>query len=361
MLRRLIHRVDEKVNVKLLVKIMLLLLILYLLQETDRVWGSWVTTLISILKPFLIGFVVAYVLHPLIEFLQEHKIKSNLAVIIVLLGFIVVIILLMLVLIPLLYDKILEFGNSLIYAVQWIIDFITTNIETDDISIVNTVGDYVTNFIKQWQSWLPQVTNALPSVFNSLLSVFSTIAFSLIIGIYMLFDFDRIKNCIRKIALMLMPHSEKYISEIDMNLTVYLKSLVILMVIKFFEYGLLYFLVGHNDWMIVALLTSIGLIIPYFGSTVANCIGILTGLTLSPIRFICLCLGIVVLSSVDGYVIGPLVHQKRSALGPLISLFAVFAGGIVAGIWGITLAVPVALCIRSIIEVYSEEQDEEHA
>ena len=40
MLRRLIDKVDEKVNVKLLVKIMLLLLILYLLQETDRVWGT---------------------------------------------------------------------------------------------------------------------------------------------------------------------------------------------------------------------------------------------------------------------------------------------------------------------------------
>ena len=226
---------------------------------------------------------------------------------------------------------------------------------------MNTVGDYVTNFIKQWQSWLPQVTNALPSVFNSLLSILSTVIFSLIIGIYMLFDFDRIKYCIRKGALMFMPHSEKYLTEIDAELTVYLKSLVILMIIKFFEYGLLYFLVGHNDWLIVALLTSIGLIIPYFGSTIANCIGILTGLTLSPIRFICLCVGIVILSSVDGYVIGPLIHQKRSSLGPLVSLFAVFAGGILAGVWGITLAVPVALSIRSMIEIYSKEQTEEHA
>ncbi len=247
----------------------------------------------------------------------------------------------------------------MIYGVQWIIDLITDNVEAENISIVNTIGDYVTNFIKQWQSWLPQLTNALPSVFNSVLSVVSTLAFSSIIGIYMLVDFEGIKNKICQLAMVFIPDSQKYILAVDQNVTIYLKSMVILMIIKFFEYGLLYFLVGHNDWIIVALLTSIGLIIPYFGSTVANCIGILTGLTLSPVRFLCLCAGIVVLSTVDGYVIGPLVHQKRSALGPLISLFAVFAGGILAGFWGIALAVPFALSIRSIIEIYREDEKAE--
>ncbi len=159
-------------------KLVLLLLFLYLLHETDHVWGSWVSTLLSILHPFLVGFVVAYVLHPLVEILTEHNIKKNLAVTIVLLGFGLAIIVLLVVLIPLLYDKILEFGNSLIYGVQWIIDLITDNVEAENISIVNTIGDYVTNFIKQWQSWLPQLPNALPSVFNSVLSDVTTFAFS---------------------------------------------------------------------------------------------------------------------------------------------------------------------------------------
>ena len=127
------------------------------------------------------------------------------------------------------------------------------------------------------------------------------------------------------------------------------------MLIKFCEYACLYFLVGHGDWLIIALLTAIGLIIPYFGATIANCIGILTALTLSPIRFITLLIGIALLANLDGYVIGPLVHKKRSQLGPLVSIMVVFAGGIIAGVVGITIGIPLALAIKSIYEIYEEE------
>ncbi len=94
MFKRFMAKIDGKLNIGFLVKLVLLLLILYLLQETDHVWGSWVSTLLSILHPFLVGFVVAYVLHPLVEILTEHNIKKNLAVTIVLLGFVLAIIVL---------------------------------------------------------------------------------------------------------------------------------------------------------------------------------------------------------------------------------------------------------------------------
>ena len=45
-------------------------------------------------------------------------------------------------------------------------------------------------------------------------------------------------------------------------------------------WSILYLLIGHRDWMIIAILYSIGLIIPYLGGTLAKTIGILTSLTL---------------------------------------------------------------------------------
>lgn len=359
MLKYVLKKLDSKINIQLLIKIMVILIILFLIKETDNVWGSWIVALENIFTPFIIGFIIAYILNPMIEYLQQHHISKKIATMIVLLGSLSFFVILIIVLFPMLYDKILEFFNSLVYAIQWITDMVTTYSELENIEIINEVGNTATRFIREYQSWLPELTNAIPSLFNTIISMLTTILFSIIIGIYMLVDFDRIKIQIKKFFHYFNKSVDPYLNEIDDNVSVYIRSLFLLMVIKFFEYSLLYFLVGHNDWVIIGLLTAIGLIIPYFGATIANCIGILTALTLSPMRFIALLIGIVLLANVDSYVIGPLIHKKRSSLGPLVSLFAVFAGGIIANVVGITLAIPVVLAVRSVIDVYN--RDPKHA
>ena len=352
MLRQFVKKIDEKINVNLLLKILLILGILFLIQETDQVWGTWINTAKEIIKPFLFGFLIAYVLHPLVKTLNKHNVPKNIATLIVFVGLISFFVILFMVLIPILYDKILEFFNSLAYAVQWITDLITSYADTENIEIINEISKTATKFIREYQQWLPSITNAIPSLFNNAMSIVTTSLFSIIIGIYMLVDFDRMKLIIKRCVKLLFHEADPYLSEVNENVSIYIQSLCLLMLIKFVEYSFLYYLVGHNDWLVIGLLTAIGLIIPYFGASVANCIGILTALTLSPFRFICLIVGILVLANIDSYIIGPLVHRRRSSLGPLISLFAVFAGGIIANIVGIALAIPVVLAIRSIYWVY---------
>mgnify|MGYP003509822170 FL=1 len=113
-------------------------------------------------------------------------------------------------------------------------------------------------------------------------------------------------------------------------------------------------MIGHSDWLVLGVLSALGAIIPYIGGIVANAIGILSGLMLPMERIIFMLIGIVVLSNVDNYVISPIVHQKRSALGPLTTLLAIFAGGMIGNMVGIMLAIPFVLAIKTIIEVYQE-------
>lgn len=358
MIKRLFQKLDEKLSNHVLVKILLLLMILFLLMETDQVWGTWAELLIQIMRPFVIGFIIAYILYPLVTYLEAHHFKKNAAVTTVLLLFLLLIVILMMILSPALYNKILEFFNSLAYAVQWITDMIWTYGEVENPKLLNGISDAFMQLIRESQALLPSITNTLPSIVNSFIQVLSLSLFSFIIAVYMLFDFERIKQLLTRFILIFFPGSRQYLSRMNQDVSIYIRSLLLLMIIKFFEYSLLYYLVGHNDWVIVGLLTSIGLIIPYFGATFANVIGILTALTLSPARFVALLIGIAVLSNIDGYVIGPMIHQKRSSLGPILSIFAVFAGGILAGITGITIAIPLVISIKSIYEVYNEEEQE---
>ncbi|MCI9292445.1 MAG: AI-2E family transporter [Erysipelotrichaceae bacterium] len=355
MLKRFVKHIDQKIDLRLLAKVTLILLILYLLKLTSSVWGNWISVLKSILTPFVIGFAVAYVMDPLIKLLDRKGIRKNYAILLIFISLVMLCVLFGLVLIPMLYDKISGFIANLIDGVQWISSFIIEYGEFENFDLVETITSNITEFLASYDKWLPNIMNSLPGFMNSFLNVITNTLFTIIIAIYMLIDFDQIKFGIRKFFYMIYPKSGAYLHQIDDDVSVYLKSLLILMLIKFVEYSLFYFLIGHEDWVIIAALTSIGLLIPYLGGTLANTIGILTALSLSPIRIFFLIAGICVLSNVDAYLISPLVHEKRSALGPLTTLLAIFAGGVLYGAVGIMVSVPVAIAIKSICEVYAKD------
>lgn len=355
MFRRFMKRMDQTFSIQVLGKIVLMLLVIYLLKVTSSVWGSWFGTLISILQPFIFGFLLAYVLHPLIVWLEKKGISKNISIIAVWIIIVVLFFLLCLVLLPMIYEKLSSFISNMIVGVQWVSDKIIQYGEFENFDLVDSITKTITDFLSTYDEWVPSIVSSLPTLMNTALNILTNTLFTIIIAIYMLFDFQRIKNCLHKFFCMFYSKSDSYLVKIDEDVSIYLRSLLILMIIKFCEYSLFYFLIGHEDWMIIGALTSIGLLIPYLGGTIANGIGILTALTLSPARIFFLIVGICILSNVDAYVISPLIHERRSSLGPLITLLAVFAGGVLYGAIGIMLSVPVAIAIKAICDVYQSD------
>lgn len=354
-MKDVLKKLDQKFSIQILCKIICVLLILFLLIKTESVWGSWAEIAKSILKPFLVGFILAYIMHPMVEFLEKKGIPKNFSIIALWVCVLVLLIAIIVLILPILYDKINEFIISMINGVIWISDKIKTVGNLNDFSLVNTITDYIVSLLESYGDWIPQLMSSLPGIMNSVINVITNALFSIIIAIYMLFDFDRIKRSIKKVVRLFFKDCDIYLHEIDQNVAIYIKSLIIIMVIKFAEYSFFYFVIGHSDWLIIGLLTSLGAIIPYIGGTIANTIGIITALTLPPSNIIALLIGILILSNMDAYVISPLVHERRSSLGPLITLLAVFAGGVIMGPIGIMASMPIAIGCNTIIGVYEKQ------
>lgn len=354
MLQRILAKIDDLCSIHRLIKVIAILVVLFLLIQTQSYWGSWVMVLRSILQPFLIGFVIAYVMHPFIMFLQRKGMPKNLAIILLWICLIIALIALIIILLPILYDKINEFMASMIDGVYWISKQIKTLGQFESFSLIDSITNNIISMLKKYDDWVPQIVSTLPDIMSVTIDVITNILFSIIIAIYMLFDFDRIRSTIKRVFKIFIPQCDPYLHEMDDNVTVYLKSLIIIMAIKFLEYSLFYFMIGHPDWVIIGILTSLGAIIPYLGGTLANSIGIITALTLAPSKIFALIVGILILSNVDAYIISPLVHEKRSALGPLVTLFAVFAGGVLLGPIGIMMSVPIAIIVKTIASIYQE-------
>lgn len=357
MLKRFLKKIDERCSVRMITKVAGVLLIMFLLMETESFWGSWVSMLRAILQPFAIGFGLAYVMHPFVMFLEKKGIPKNFSIIAIWISILVFLVVLLVLLMPIIYDKLNGFMTSMIDGVVWISKKIGLIGNFKDFSLLNNITNSIVTMLESYDNWIPQVMSSIPGVMNTLLNIVTNVLFSIIIAIYMLFDFDRIKRSMKHVIVSFCPKGGHYLQEIDDNVTVYLKSLIILMAIKFVEYSAFYFFIGHPDWFIIGLLTSIGVLVPYLGGTVANGIGIITGLTLAPGRIAALLIGILVLSNIDAYLISPLVHEKRSSLGPLITLLAVFSGGVFLGPVGIMLSVPVTIVVKTCADIYKKDHE----
>ena len=88
---------------------------------------------------------------------------------------------------------------------------------------------------------------------------------------------------------------------------------------------------------------------------VGNAVGIITALTLPTKNIVILLICIVLLSQLDAYIIEPLIHSHNVKISPIWALFSIYAGGVLAGAWGVMLAIPVYLAVRVVIRLNRSE------
>ena len=93
----------------------------------------------------------------------------------------------------------------------------------------------------------------------------------------------------------------------------------------------------------------------FFGGIITNIIAAITAFVISPALFIKTVITFVILSTVDGYLINPIVYGKTNDVHPLIVIIALFAGGIIFGMFGIIISLPLAIIIISTIKYFKED------
>ena len=96
-------------------------------------------------------------------------------------------------------------------------------------------------------------------------------------------------------------------------------------------------------------------LIPYFGGMINNTVAAITAFVISPNLFLKTLAAFVILSAVDGYVINPIVYGKTNKVHPIVVISSVFAGGIIFGVLGIIISLPLAIIIITTIKFYKED------
>lgn len=335
-----------KVNYKL-IDIVLTLVIIFLIINTFGFWTGILKKIFSILLPFIISFAIAYALYPFAQKLTKRKVPKPLAVFIVValvVGFLTLIIALM---IPIVIEQLTALFN-------WLMEFvlkISNEYNVDLNSLQEHLGDFKTVISNYGKS----IGDFSFSVIMHSINILTLFIICFITAIYFLADMEKIRKKIKSFLRRKNKRTYRYVERLDHEVSQYFVGLEKYIIIQFIEYTTIFFLIGHPYYLLLGILCSVTTIVPYFGGIFANIIAAITAFFVSQKLFILTLIVAFICPNIDGYIISPRVYGKTNNVPGLLTIFAVFAGGKLAGVLGIIIALPVTIILLATYRFYEDD------
>lgn len=339
----------DKVNYKL-VNLLLIIAIICLLYLIRGLWIGIVTNIFNVISPFALAFCLAYVIYPLVKKLIDSGAPKWLAILtICILGFGILFLLLVLT-IPLLYEQILLFLSN----ISMLLSDLSTKYELNFGGLQATLSDFSTNIISSLGS---SISDGAINAVNNSFSAISTGIVVICAAIYFLIDMSKIREGVKKYFIRKNRRTCIFLAKLDDELTKYIGGLGKNILIQVVEYTVAFFIIGHPNYLILGIISGLSAIIPWFGGFLVAIISLLVSSVISTKLFLLTVVICIVCPILDGNVIGPKVYGKSNKLHPLVVIFAVSAGGVLGGFWGIVLSLPVAIIIKTSYNFYKRDID----
>ncbi len=325
----------------LIISIILVAILLFREIGVFRFIGN----VLSVISPLFIGFIIAWLFAPLVDKMTKKGMSRILASIIVYIIFIAFLVVFFRIFIPIIYNELNDLLSTLPGIMTDITNFINNifaKIDVEGVDI-NGIKESILNGITEYgNSISSSIPTTIVSVMGSLFSGLGTIFFGLIIGLYMLFDFDNVTNLLLK--LIPKKHQMEVADLLDnigreVRKSVNGTLLVACMVFVCDTIG--FSIVGLNSALLFGLFCGITDLIPYIGPYIGTAVATVVAFTQSPLIGIGVLVIAIIVQLVESYILQPVVMSKATKLHPVTIICGLLIFGHFFGIVGMILAVPI--------------------
>lgn len=313
----------------------------------------------SILMPFFVGALLAYLCNPLVNGLMKWRFNRIAAVSTVFSLLFVTIATALILLVPVLWRQFIYLETKLPYFLKWInrkaIPWLEKNFKLDlDRLDMKLISEWLGSY---WQEAGTAAGNVLTKVAQSsvdIISIVGLISLIPVVTFYLLLDWDKIINNIKElIPRHIEATAMQLATECNDVLSAFLRGQLIVMLLLGIIYAVGLQIVGLKLGIMIGLLAGLASIIPYFGFIVGIVSASITALfqynmSLEPLLAIWLVFGIGQI--LEGWVLQPYLIGDKIGLPPVGVIFAVMAGGQLFGFVGMLLALPVAAIIMVLLQ-----------
>ena len=338
---------ENKINYKL-VNLLVVVLIICLLYMIRGLWLGVLEKIIAVLLPFIVAFAVAYAIYPYCKKLEGYGLPKWLAmgvIYFIIIGFLVI---MGITVIPLLYDQVVLFLSN----ISAVITDISSKYEIDLGVLQKSISSVSTDILKNVGTY---ISDGAINVLNASISVITNLIIIVAVSVYLLWDMDKIRSWIKEQLGSKRGRFYKYIKRLVTEINNYFNGLLKTILIQFIEYTIVFALIGHPNYLVLSILAAVTTIVPYFGGLLVNILAVVIASVISTKLLILTILVCIICPNIDGYIIGPKVYGKTNQLPALVNIFAVFAGGILGGFWGIVISLPVTIIIITTFKFFRED------
>lgn len=340
-----------------------------------KVYFFWTAILITfvaliyvlhgILFPFVMGFILAYMLNPLVSKLEKHHFSRTWGTLIVILGLFFILLSSLLILIPILEAQIISFAikipslsAELWKRIQPLFDLIKEYVSQTQLEYVKqAISEQSSNFF----SGVSDILISLFSSWGAVFDIVSVVIITPVVAFYLLLDW---KDLIAHIKNLYPRHLSDFlnnkIGQIDEILSAFIRGQALVCLFLGLFYGIGLSVIGLDFGFSIGFISGVFSFIPYVGTLTGFILSLLLAFTQSASwGLFCGILIVFALGQfLEGYILTPKLVGDKIHLHPVWVIFALFAGGYLFGFLGILTAVPVAavlgVIVRTALEFYQK-------
>lgn len=367
------------IDLQLITKIFIGILILYLITIIFNKFSILGYTLSSI----IIAIIFAYIIDPIVNFLERKGVKRQFGVIIVYISVFLIFAILIISVIPKTINEI----SNLLTSLPGMVDTLTKNVNSFLTEIFAKFNiELPENFIDVYKESNPKVegdvetpqivsnilnsmtktindlvAKAQGSLMGSLSGLFSkvygalTSAFRLVLIIIFSFYFSVDKEKFTLKVKKSIPNKYRddlafLANRIDVALQQFIRGRM-LMAIFVGILTMIYLLILRVDFaIIIGLITCVADIIPYVGPLLGCVPAVLFALVDSPAKAFWVLVLFLVVQWVENNILAPKLIGDSTGLNPLLILISIIIGGGIFGVWGMVISVPITSIICILID-----------
>lgn len=355
----------NKKNMKKLCKLLVFAAFLCLVVIYIKEVAGMVVTLLDIVKPFIIGAAMAFVLNIPMRFIEKHcfgksqnkyvlKLKRPLSILLTLMAVLLLLTFVILIIVPQITETVIELGHRIpVFVNQVILDaerIFAENpqllaelqklekIKVDWGSMISMVGGFLKNGVG---NVVTSTVNAAGSIIGGVINVFVAFVFA----IYLLSGKEKLGSqadrtmkaflsakmyaWVKKVLVILNRNFSSFITGQCMEAVILGMMFVIVMSVSGFPYAVL-----------IGVLIMVTALIPIVGAFIGCAVGTFLIMIDDPVKAIWFLILFLVLQQIEGNLIYPHVVGSSVGLPSIWVLVAVSVGGSMMGVLGMLVFIP---------------------
>ena len=314
----------------------------------------------AVMLPVIISGLLYYLLNPIVDFLERHRVKRIIAISIVFILIALLILWGLAVAIPAIQRQVLSFMKNLPDYLE------KANMTIDDF-LDNKVSPEIKPQLDEWTSQLSENITSWASSFSAravnwvsnLIAVASQVIIALIIMpfivFYLLRDGKNLKGqIIRFLPTKIRESAGKVLSDVNTQLANYVRGQITVAIVVALMFIVFFKIIGLRYAVTLGVTAGFLNLVPYLGSFLAMLPALVLGLVAGPEMFVKVVIVFIDEQTIEGRFVSPLVLGSQLNIHPITILFVLITSGSMFGIWGVFLGIPVYASAKVVISALFE-------